>query len=322
MNKIEYLIISNTIDYSTDLVCIELEKLGQKYFRLNRDKLSDYDIYYNLNNKELRISNKTNAYLINSETLKAVYFRAPVFLRNHKPYNLNEQLYRSQWNSFIRNLIVFDNCKWVNHPVDTYKAENKLFQLKVAEDIGFAIPNTIVANVLPEQIKNNTDYIIKSLDTALFYHDEQELFTYSTKLTNQELLSANLNEAPVIIQECLNNKIDLRVTIVEDYLLAVSIKKNGCGIDGDWRKTSKENLEYEVVPLPLQVESKIRELMKKLNLKFGGMDLILQNNEYYFIEVNPTGEWGWLKYATNHNIDVEIVNCLTSKTLSNILEVV
>lgn len=319
MNNIEYLIISTSFDYSTDLVCIELEKRKQNYFRLNRDKLSEYNISYDLSNKELTISNKSGTYLITSKTLQAVYFRAPVFLRNHKPYDLGEQLHRSQWNSFIRNLIIFDNCIWVNHPVDNYRAENKLYQLEVAANIGFEIPKTIIGNVIPNSINKDSDYIVKSLDPALFYDDGQELFTYSTKISGLELLSSNLKEAPVIIQECLNNKIDLRVTIVGDYLLPVSIKKNGCGIDGDWRKTSKEDLEYEVVSLPLQVENNIHNLMKKLNLKFGGMDLILCNDKYYFVEVNPTGEWGWLKYSTNYSIDIEIVNFLTSKALSEVL---
>ena len=50
-----------------------------------------------------------NLYEINDNILKGVFFRAPVFLRSHKKYNVNEQLYRSQWSSFIRNLVVFES---------------------------------------------------------------------------------------------------------------------------------------------------------------------------------------------------------------------
>ena len=46
--------------------------------------------------------------------------------------------------------------------------------------------------------------------------------------------------------------------------------------------------------------------MEKLKLNFGGIDLAYVNGEYYFIEVNPTGEWGWLEIKTGMKISSEI----------------
>jgi glutathione synthase/RimK-type ligase-like ATP-grasp enzyme len=34
-----------------------------------------------------------------------------------------------------------------------------------------------------------------------------------------------------------------------------------------------------------------------LGLTYAAIDLALSNGEYWFIEVNPTGEWGWLDGA-------------------------
>ena len=53
--------------------------------------------------------------------------------------------------------------------------------------------------------------------------------------------------------------------------------------------------------------------MKNLNLSFGGVDLAFSKGKYYFIEVNPTGEWGWLVKTTGYEIDKEIVNWLTGQ---------
>lgn len=252
-------------------------------------------------------------YCINQKDLLSVYFRAPVFLRNaNRLYSLEEQLYRSQWSSFIRNLCVFESANWVNHPVTTYKAENKVLQLKTAKDCGFAIPSTSVGNTLPSNINPAGLYIVKSIDTALFYDNGQEMFTYSTKLTGKELLDAELKAAPVIIQECLCNKTDIRVTIIGDKLFAVTVTNNGLPIDGDWRRTPKELLRYEPICLPESVVTLIRKVMKSLNLKFGGMDLALVNDKYYFIEVNPTGEWGWLVSSAKLPIDKAIVDYLSS----------
>lgn len=317
MNNINHLIISSSIDFSTDLICYEFEKRGSDYLRLNRDQFSGFDILYSLSDDRLSVVFENEEYAINAKDLKSVYFRAPVFLRySNKLCSLEDQLSKSQWSSFIRNLCVFESAKWVNYPVATYKAENKVLQLKTAKDSGFIIPKTYIGNSLPSDINPTGLYIVKSIDTALFYDNGQEMFTYSTKLTGKELLDSELKAAPVIIQEYLNNKTDIRVTIIGDELFPVSITNNGLSIDGDWRRTPKELLKYEPIHLPEAVVVSIQKTMKSLGLVFGGMDLALVDDKYYFIEVNPTGEWGWLVSSAKLPIDKAIVDYLiSSKTV-------
>lgn len=311
MNSIRHLIVSNTIDFSTDLICLELKNRNESYLRINRDKFNDYQIIYKLEENQIDITIEDSNYIIDENYLESVFFRAPVFLRSGKVYTVSEQLYRSQWSAFIRNLIVFDKCKWINHPVDTYRAENKMYQLKLAQDIGLITPKTWICNYASDEIfSDTTEYIVKSLDTALFHDGDIELFTYSTVVTGLELKQSNLSSAPIIIQEYLKDKIDIRVTVIGDKLFPVQITKNGLGIEDDWRKTPKESLTYTSCILPNEVSSNLIRLMKKLNLQFGGVDLIYFNDEYYFIEVNPTGEWGWLKFSTETNLEKEIVDCM------------
>lgn len=312
MNNINYLIISSTLDYSTDLVCCELEKREKKYLRLNRDCFSDYKLIYDLEQGHLSVEVEGISYLIKNEDLEAVFFRAPVFIRSmSKLYSLQEQLQRTQWSSFIRNLSVFNKARWINHPFFTYGAENKLYQLKIAKECGLKVPKTFVGNEAPRIIEPDSIYAIKSIDTALFYENGQELFTYTCMMKGKELLEAQLQDAPVIIQEYLQDKIDIRITIVGDLLYPVSITNNKKSILGDWRKLDKDCLEYIPIKLPEKLQSKIKNMMKLLNLNFGGMDLAMVGEDYYFIEVNPTGEWGWLVTTTGIPIDKAIVEFLT-----------
>lgn len=81
-------------------------------------------------------------------------------------------------------------------------------------------------------------------------------------------------------------------------------------IDGDWRKSNKNYLSYTPIELPKLVKNQIILLMKRLNLTFGGIDLALVGDKFYFIEVNPTGEWGWLTTCADLPIDKAIVNTL------------
>ena len=313
MNDIEYLIISSSIDYSTDLVCLELRENKKRYLRLNRDKFGEYEILFSLQNREMTIILENVPYTVRYDTLKGVFFRAPVFLRSHKNYNVNEQLYRSQWSSFIRNLIVFDKTKWINHPVNTYRAENKLYQLQCAQNVGLPTPKTFVGNILPKRITPTNKYIVKSLDTALFYDESQEYFTYSSVVGGNELAESNIKDAPVILQEFLEDKRDIRVTVIGDKLFPVGITKNGENIYGDWRKNAKEDLQYMPETLPNDISNGIMKLMNELGLLFGGVDLAFSNGIYYFIEVNPTGEWGWLSQYGAIPLEKAIVNELVGE---------
>lgn len=313
MNDIEYLVISSSIDFSTDLVCLELRERKKRYLRLNRDQFGEYEIIFSLQDREMTIKLDNSSYTVRNDTLKGIFFRAPVFLRAHKKYNINEQLYRSQWSSFIRNLIIFDKAKWINHPVNTYRAENKLYQLQCAQNVGLPTPKTFVGNILPEGITPANKYIVKSLDTALFYDESQEYFTYSSVVGGNELAESNIKDAPIILQEFLEDKRDIRVTVIGNKLFPVGITKSGENIYGDWRKNAKEFLQYKPELLPDDISNSIMKLMNELGLLFGGVDLAFSNGKYYFIEVNPTGEWGWLSQYGAIPLEKAIVNELVGE---------
>lgn len=313
MNKIDYLIVSSTIDFSTDMVCYRLLEDNEKFYRLNRDEFLKHKIVVDLQNEVMIISIDGEEYEAQFEHLKGIFFRAPVFLRTQskKELSVQEQLERNQWSSFLRNLIVFKNANWINNPVSTYRAENKIFQLCIAKEYGLAVPVTYISNCTDFNLESDKKYIVKSLDTALFYDMEnnKEMFTYSNVVSGSELNEYDLTSAPIFIQEFLNPKIDCRVTYVQGKLFPVKILQNGNGMYGDWRMR-KEELEYIPFQLPAYVENAIHKLMEKLELNFGGIDLAIVSGEYYFIEVNPTGEWGWLEVKTGTNISKTIKRAL------------
>jgi len=62
--------------------------------------------------------------------------------------------------------------------------------------------------------------------------------------------------------------------------------------------------------LPSDIERRCIQLTKKLNLKFGGIDLVIHDGNYHFIEINPTGEWSWLMHHLNLDIDKAIAELL------------
>ncbi|WP_207212288.1 hypothetical protein, partial [Klebsiella pneumoniae] len=71
-----------------------------------KEQLSDYEIFLDPINTILRV--KGEYVDVETSNVKSVWFRQPVFLRNTpgRSIDINEQLSLSQWNAFLRGLMV------------------------------------------------------------------------------------------------------------------------------------------------------------------------------------------------------------------------
>jgi len=210
-------------------------------------------------------------------------------------------------------MMAFDKCLWVNNPRETYVAEHKGYQLHVASSLGFSIPKTIITNDKRGAIDIFQDipFVVKGLDTVLLRDHETEYFGFTHALSPTEFNDSIVKSAPIIIQERISNKIDLRITIIGSTVLSTSIKRNDRGIDGDWR-VDKQGLQFNRFELPDAVSKMCVQLVSELGLQYAAIDLMHSDGEYYFLEVNPTGEWAWLVDEASLPIDeafAELLRC-------------
>lgn len=304
------LILSSMYDFSTDLVVQRLENNGDAYIRLNKEQLSDYEVFLDPVNATLRVIGEHIE--VETSKIKSVWFRQPVFLRNTpgRTIDINEQLSLSQWNAFLRGLMVFQDAYWMNWPQATYAAESKPYQLMSAKKIGFSVPQTIVSNSLGFDRLSSKKFIIKSMDTVLLKENDDCYFTYTSKANPADFSLELTRQAPITFQEYIEDKLDIRVTVIDTKVYAVAIKANGCAIADDWRIQRKDALEYIDIELPDNVNKLCIDYVKMLGLKYGAIDLIKTKNQYVFIEINPTGEWGWLSNY-ERAIDYEIARNLS-----------
>ncbi len=293
------LILSSLYDFAVDVVVRELARSGVDYLRLNREQFSDLRITLYPADRKLLVKGLGLDAEVDSN-LGAIWYRAPVFLRTTQSGNItpSDQLSRSQWSSFLRSMMVFDTARWMNNPVNTYQAECKPFQLKAAHECGFNVPKTLVTNdaaAIHGAFKGAV--AIKSTDTVYLRDGEDFLFAYTSIMASEELRDDNTHQVPVIAQRVIRDKVDIRVTVVGSALWAYKITVCGNGIEGDWRKSNREDLEYNEVELPPEVAVRCVHLCRYLHLPFAAIDLVQTREGIFFIEVNPTGEWAWLPGA-------------------------
>lgn len=310
------LILASRYDLTCDYVISQLRRLKCPYHRINSEDLPKMKLSFDPIKGDLHIKFDQSSLLLRAEEIRSVYFRRPVYLRDYGTSSRSpvEGFYRNQWSAFIRNLMVFEEAVWVNHPSATYLAEHKAYQLHKASSLGFQVPRTIVTNssdLIDFGISSEGKLVVKGLDTVLLREGPFETFGFTQILDEASLKREHLISAPTVIQEPISQKLDVRVTAIGSDVFAASIESFDQPIRGDWRSL-KGNVRYLSHNLPNGIATKCIELLKELGLFFGAIDLALSHGEYFFLEVNATGEWAWLVDSAKLPIDIAIANLLSS----------
>jgi len=288
------LILSSQYDFSVDLVTKRLEELNEEYIRINKEVFHEYEFCLNPLDRSIKIFNEYKE--INVNSFKSIWFRQPVFTRvmSGNSVSLEDQLYKSQWSAFLRSFMLFTDAKWINYPQATYLAESKPYQLMIAYKLGFKVPKTMVGNSVENMRDFDDSLVLKSMDTVFLKESHECYFTYTNRFSKDSIKKENIKDVPLTFQEYVADKIDIRVTVIGTSVFAVSITSKGERLELDWRTTPKDSLEYRDVELPEIISNMCVSLVRELGLIYGAIDLVESNGEFYFIEINPTGEWGWL----------------------------
>jgi hypothetical protein len=107
---------------------------------------------------------------------------------------------------------------------------------------------------------------------------------------------------------------EVRLTVVDDKFLAARIDTTGKTAAVDWR-ADQDALTYTALDeVPVAVRDGVRALMTALHLRFGTLDFIVSpTGRWWFLEVNPNGQWAWIEDATGLPITAAIADALTQE---------
>lgn len=308
-------LIANSLDFASDYIVRRLRERGLPYLRLDLDLIHDDLISLDPVRQMLELTTEGRHLLVESAEIASVFYRAPTHLRESSGsrYEPTVLLQRHQWAAFARSLSVFTRATWLNHPHATYAAENKPYQLMVAQKLGFVVPETRIANHLSDDLRlEHEELAVKAVDSFLVRVGAQDSFFYTQPIPVGDLTVDVLQQMPVILQEYLEPKLDIRVTVVGNRLFAAAVQKDGAGIRGDWR-LAKNEVRFVAFELPEEIRQQCIRLVAELGLVFGAIDLALASGKFYFLEINPTGEWAWLVDQLGFPIDEVITDALAAK---------
>lgn len=209
--------------------------------------------------------------------------------------------------------LYFHNIKnIVNHP--NYVNIDKFTQNQVARNCNLKVPLTIVTSSKKELIafyQKCKKIITKNLEASLDIELNGEIYKAYTSLLDKEVINTLPDFfVPSLFQEYIEKEFEIRAIYVDDNIYACALISENNVLD---IRQANQNSHIRIIPyiLPSNVVKKIVEFMHKINLQFGSIDLLYtKNQEYVFLEVNPSGQFLGYSVACNYYIEKKIADYL------------
>jgi ATP-GRASP peptide maturase of grasp-with-spasm system len=214
----------------------------------------------------------------------------------------------------------FKKLKWLTKPHQLNV--NKLIVLQKARECGLKIPKTLVtSNFKKIQGFNNhcvQEIITKPISEAEGLHYENEYYkTLTAKVNLDKFYSTDFEFSTVsLFQEKIDKEYEIRTFYMNKKLFSMAIfSQNDKKTEIDFRNYNSNKPNRRVpVNLPLSIEKSIIELMKKLDLDTGSIDLIkTKAGDFIFLEVNPVGQFNMVSSPCNYYIEKHIAEFLIQK---------
>lgn len=211
-------------------------------------------------------------------------------------------------------------CFWINYPFKIHSAESKIYNLRLAAEIGFCIPRTLITNDQAEArnffYECGGNLVNKVLGKGQVEYLKDYYFIYTHRVLPQDLgKMSDVVFAPTMFQEYISKKMEIRITVVGDKVFSCEIysQKSKKTAD-DWRHYDLENVPHLIHKLPLSIEKLCLTMMERLGLNFATFDLVLTpEGKYVFLELNPNGQWLWIEQLTGMPISQAIAELLISR---------
>ena len=323
MNEIpKILLITSKTDITTDYIVRRLRERKKEFYRLNTEDIGQtVQLCFDFSKKSFKIFDFCTNKEIDLLKIKSVYFRRPEINAVFSETTKAEA-------NFIKGELIFtleglykilDDAFWLNNVTKIRNAENKIYQILVASKLGFNIPNSIVTNhskFAKDFYFDQESYcIIKPIKSGLIEDAEEEGVIFTNRIFLEEKNAERIESCPIYLQRLIDKKGDVRVTVVGDKVFGAFIHSQDLKESQiDWRKAGVP-LTHSKIELPKDLIAQCQCLMSELSLNFGAIDFILdKKGNYFFLEINPNGQWAWIERQLDYNISNEITNILVEKT--------
>lgn len=315
------LLITNKEDVTVDFVVQRLKESGLAYYRFNTEDVPDsISICFSANECKYQLYDKKKGQIVDLSMVSSVYFRRPKISSLEYISNITQQerLYLRSELSFCMEGIykVLQKSFWINNVFRIREAENKIYQLQLAHEIGFYIPDSVISNDnnAIEKLfnRNSGNCIIKPIKSGNIQPADGSRLIFTSQVDSSAISNqARVASFPIYMQNNIEKAYDIRCIVIGDKIFAAKIDSQSDNSSKvDWRR-SAGYLPHERITLPLSIQEKAITITQRLGLVYSAIDFVLdKNGKYIFLECNPNGQWGWIEKRLNFPISSNIASLL------------
>jgi glutathione synthase/RimK-type ligase-like ATP-grasp enzyme len=309
------LVLTNSRDgLNTLAVTDKIEELGHEVVRMDVDLVTK-----GLNQLSLAYGPDTSAVLtVGSKEIDllsevdTVWFRRPYTF----DFTIKDPVQLKVAEEEVRDVLdglwlLLQQKYWVSDPAAITKARLKPYQLKVAAEFGLHVPVSLITNdpVRAKSFASSQPTVFKPMTGYSFDYGDRTETAFTTLLTDQHIEQLHVVKAQhVLLQHCIEKHHELRVTFAGGKFFTCRFDLPDYESVVDWRyPENAEIVQYTEAKLPEEIELKTRHLLEKLNLKYAAVDFAVDaQGNFFFLEVNPIGQWLWIEEESGLKISAAI----------------
>lgn len=193
---------------------------------------------------------------------------------------------------------------------------NKNYNLILASRFGLKIPTTFSTS-FTRIVRDRLDlkpFCTKAICQG-WYRDKETSYNGPTSIAHKsDTLKLNNITWPSLLQEYQEKRYELRIFYLDgDFYTSVIFSQNDEQTKVDFRNYN--NARPNRTPpyqLPQEIEDKLHNLMQKLTIKCGSIDMVVNTkNEFVFLEVNPFGQFQQVSFPCNYYLEQKVAEYLT-----------
>lgn len=314
------LVVCDRHDVHADLVISKIEGLGRRTFRLDVDEESL---------KETEISFYSNGFVVSrggqsveSSQIESHYFRkshVELPLEQVNMVDVGQKIWRGEWNKAIHGIIYFlRDIRALIRPRQAFYAENKFMQMDVARRAGFLVPESIISNDSAELnifCQAFNDVALKMMHQDMYLCEDGIVRgLYVNKIGGRISEFEASGENPIFLQKYVEKMYEVRYTVVgrKHFVCKIDSQKSAQASE-DWRRYDLPNTPHSVIVPPDEVRIRVSSYMETLGLFYGALDFIVTPaGDWYFLEINPMGQWLWIEDLTGMPVSDAIASWLVN----------
>lgn len=251
-HDLSVLVLTDQADETADYLCSRMEDASMRYTRVNTEAVATTcSIVATRRGVELVV----DGHALTPSEVDALWYRRPMPPARGEGDLHDAAFAAAEWTAALEGFLShIPSPRWINHPSNIMRASAKLEQLTRASEHGLNVPpwccTSSSAHAL-QFLEQQNSVVAKPLYSGYIERGTPTTDTviYTSRVVHEDLKASGASlGAPTLFQREVKDGVDVRVTVVDDEMVAVRLRREGGEID--IRRDNMVGVQYALERVP------------------------------------------------------------------------